>query len=104
MMLELVFTQIWRRPQAGGRTQILCQMNYWQAMLTLSFLVRLSAVLSNRAMADKMKAKLGYKQELRRNFTMIEVFGIAFNIIGLLPSSASTLSFSIPAGPAGMVW
>jgi amino acid transporter len=49
-------------------------------------------------------AKLGYKQELRRNFTMIEVFGIAFSIMGLLPSIASTLSFSIPAGPVGMVW
>lgn len=47
---------------------------------------------------------MGYKQELRRNFTMAEVFGIAFSIMGLLPSIASTLSFSIPAGPAGMVW
>jgi len=35
---------------------------------------------------------------------MIEVFGIAFSIMGLLPSIASTLSYSIPAGPAGMVW
>ena len=35
---------------------------------------------------------------------MIEVFGIAFSIMGLLPSIASTLAFSIPAGPAGMVW
>ncbi|KAK3078358.1 GABA-specific high-affinity permease, partial [Coniosporium uncinatum] len=31
-------------------------------------------------------AKLGYKQELRRSFSMIEVFGIAFSIMGLLPS------------------
>ena len=49
-------------------------------------------------------AKMGYKQELRRNFSMIEVFGIAFSIMGLLPSIASTLAYSIPAGPAGMVW
>jgi amino acid permease len=49
-------------------------------------------------------ARLGYKQELRRNFTLIEVFGIAFSIMGLLPSISSTLSFSIPAGPVGMVW
>ncbi|KAK5738443.1 GABA-specific high-affinity permease [Elasticomyces elasticus] len=49
-------------------------------------------------------AKLGYVQELRRNFTMIEVFGIAFSIMGLLPSIASTLAYSIPSGPAGMVW
>ncbi|KAI4176659.1 MAG: hypothetical protein LQ343_000950 [Gyalolechia ehrenbergii] len=51
-----------------------------------------------------MLAKLGYKQELRRHFTMIEVFGIAFSIMGLLPSIASTLAYSIPAGPVGMVW
>ncbi|KAL8910760.1 MAG: hypothetical protein Q9171_003972 [Xanthocarpia ochracea] len=49
-------------------------------------------------------AKLGYKQELRRNFSMVEVFGIAFSIMGLLPSIASTLVYSIPAGPVGMVW
>jgi len=49
-------------------------------------------------------AKLGYKQELRRNFTLIEIFGIAFSIMGLLPSIASTLAFSIPAGPVGLVW
>ncbi|KAL8946051.1 MAG: hypothetical protein Q9222_007502, partial [Ikaeria aurantiellina] len=49
-------------------------------------------------------AKLGYKQELRRNFSMIEIFGIAFSIMGLLPSIASTLAYSIPAGPVGMVW
>ncbi|KAL2428739.1 GABA-specific permease [Exophiala dermatitidis] len=49
-------------------------------------------------------AKMGYKQELRRNFSMVEVFGIAFAIMGLLPSIASTLSYSIPAGPVGLVW
>ena len=53
---------------------------------------------------NKRVAQLGYKQELRRNFTMIEVFGIAFSIMGLLPSIASTLAYSIPAGPGGMVW
>ena len=51
-----------------------------------------------------ISAKLGYKQELRRNFSMVEVFGIAFSIMGLLPSIASTLVYSIPAGPVGMVW
>ncbi|KAF1998360.1 amino acid transporter [Amniculicola lignicola CBS 123094] len=49
-------------------------------------------------------AKLGYKQELKRNFTMMEIFGIAFSIMGLLPSIASTLAYSLPAGPAGLVW
>lgn len=60
-------------------------------------------LLANEADTELL-AKLGYKQELRRNFTMLEVFGIAFSIMGLLPSIASTLAFSIPAGPAGMVW
>ncbi|TVY88173.1 GABA-specific permease, partial [Lachnellula willkommii] len=60
-------------------------------------------ILADEADAELL-AKLGYKQELRRNFTMMEVFGIAFSIMGLLPSIASTLSFSIPAGPVGMVW
>lgn len=49
-------------------------------------------------------ARMGYKQELKRNFTMIEVFGIAFSIMGLLPSIASTLAYSIPGGPVAMVW
>lgn len=49
-------------------------------------------------------AKMGYKQELKRNFTALEVFGIAFSIMGLMPSIASTLAFSLPSGPAGMVW
>jgi hypothetical protein len=35
---------------------------------------------------------------------MIEIFGIAFSIMGLLPSIASTLAYSIPAGPVGLVW
>lgn len=49
-------------------------------------------------------AQLGYKQELKRNFSTFEVFGIAFSIIAILPSIASTLSLSMPAGPVGMVW
>ncbi|KAK2873648.1 hypothetical protein FQN49_002202 [Arthroderma sp. PD_2] len=47
---------------------------------------------------------MGYKQELRRHYSTLQVFAIAFSIMGLLPSIASTLSFSIPAGPAAMVW
>ncbi|KKY32812.1 putative gaba permease [Diaporthe ampelina] len=60
-------------------------------------------VLASEADAELL-AKMGYKQELKRNFSTLEVFGIAFSIMGLLPSIASTLAFSLPAGPAGMVW
>ncbi|KAJ4397570.1 GABA-specific high-affinity permease [Gnomoniopsis smithogilvyi] len=60
-------------------------------------------VLASEADAELL-AKMGYKQELKRNFSTLEVFGIAFSIMGLLPSIASTLSFSLASGPAGMVW
>lgn len=48
--------------------------------------------------------QIGYKQELRRHYSTIQVFGIAFSIMGLLPSIASTFSMGIPSGPAGLVW
>lgn len=49
-------------------------------------------------------ATIGYKPELKRNFSKIQVFGIAFSIMGLMPSIATTLTYSLPAGPYGMVW
>ncbi|KAL4787106.1 hypothetical protein BJX76DRAFT_345781 [Aspergillus varians] len=49
-------------------------------------------------------AKMGYKQELRRQYSTVQIFAIAFSIMGLVPSIASTIAFSLPAGPAGMVW
>jgi hypothetical protein len=53
---------------------------------------------------DALLATLGYKAELKREFTALEVFGLAFSIMGLLPSIASTLVYSMPAGgPVGMV-
>ena len=33
-------------------------------------------------------ARLGYRQEFRRHFTPVEVFGISFSIIGIFPSIA----------------
>ena len=47
---------------------------------------------------------MGYKQELRRQYSTIQIFAVAFSIMGLVPSIASTIAFSLPAGPAGMVW
>src|SRR5271156_4413096 len=53
---------------------------------------------------DALLASLGYKAELKREFNALEVFGLAFSIMGLLPSIASTLVYSMPAGgPVGMV-
>ncbi|KAJ5550212.1 Amino acid/polyamine transporter I [Penicillium sp. DV-2018c] len=52
----------------------------------------------------QLLARLGYKQELHRQYSTLQMFAIAFSIMGLVPSIASTLSFSLPAGPVGMVW
>lgn len=48
--------------------------------------------------------QIGYKQELRRHYSTIQVFGIAFSIMGLLPSIASILTSGLVTGPAGLVW
>jgi hypothetical protein len=54
--------------------------------------------------ADSTSAAMGYKQELRRQYSTVQIFAVAFSIMGLVPSIASTISFSLPAGPVGMVW
>lgn len=53
---------------------------------------------------DELLAQIGYKPELRRQFNMLQVFGVAFSIMGLLPSIASVLGIALQAGPAGAVW
>ncbi|CAG7972791.1 unnamed protein product [Penicillium olsonii] len=60
--------------------------------------------VSVQAADSDLLATLGYKQELRRHYSTVQIFAVAFSIMGLLPSIASTLSFSMPAGPVGMVW
>ncbi|KAJ5433469.1 uncharacterized protein N7458_012625 [Penicillium daleae] len=52
----------------------------------------------------QLLAKMGYKQELKRQYSTPQMFAIAFSIMGLVPSIASTIAFSLPAGPVGMVW
>ena len=50
-------------------------------------------------------ASLGYKQEFKRQFSKLELFGVAFSIIGLLPSIASVLIFALPnGGTTAVVW
>ncbi|KAF8525176.1 amino acid/polyamine transporter I [Hysterangium stoloniferum] len=58
-----------------------------------------------RTADEALLHSLGYKQEFKREFSPFEVFGIAFSIIGLLPSIASVLFYAVPnGGPVGMVW
>ncbi|KAI0264624.1 amino acid/polyamine transporter I [Gloeopeniophorella convolvens] len=55
---------------------------------------------------DAYLATLGYKQELKRDFTPWELFGIAFSVIGLFPSiTYAVMAFAVPnGGPFAMVW
>lgn len=53
---------------------------------------------------DRLLITLGYKPELKRNFSILQVFGIAFSIMSLLPSIASVLWFNVAAGGVGMTW
>ncbi|KAJ5442113.1 hypothetical protein N7445_005120, partial [Penicillium cf. griseofulvum] len=65
-----------------------------------------TATYDSKPQAGDMEllATLGYKQELRRHYSTLQIFAVAFSIMGLLPSIATTLAFSMPAGPVGMVW
>ncbi|KAK6459059.1 amino acid/polyamine transporter I [Scheffersomyces xylosifermentans] len=52
----------------------------------------------------ELLAQIGYKQELKRHYSTLQVFGIAFSIMGLLPSICSTIAVGLESGPAGLVW
>jgi len=54
--------------------------------------------------AEELLAEIGYKQELNRSFSTIQVFGIAFSIMGLLPSIATVMSIGLEGGPVSLVW
>ncbi|CDK28898.1 unnamed protein product [Kuraishia capsulata CBS 1993] len=48
---------------------------------------------------------LGYKQEFKREFSLWTTFGVSFSVLGLLPSIASTMWYSLGyAGNAGLTW
>ncbi|ODV96509.1 hypothetical protein PACTADRAFT_75621 [Pachysolen tannophilus NRRL Y-2460] len=48
---------------------------------------------------------LGYKQEFKREFSLMTTFAVSFSVLGLLPSIASTMWYSLGyAGNAGLTW
>lgn len=53
---------------------------------------------------EELLAEIGYKQELRRTFSTFQVFGIAYSIMGLLPSISSVTGTGYNSGPAGFLW
>ncbi|KAI0034224.1 APC amino acid permease [Vararia minispora EC-137] len=63
-------------------------------------------MIASELKADEaVLASLGYKQEFKRDFRAIEIFGLSFSVIGLVPSIASVLVYAVPyGGPFAMVW
>lgn len=53
---------------------------------------------------QQVLAEIGYKEELKREFSTLQIFGVAFSIMGLLPSIASTMDGGLLAGPVGLSW
>ncbi|KAJ6529059.1 amino acid/polyamine transporter I [Mycena vulgaris] len=68
--------------------------------------------MSNSTSPDKLVvddsallASLGYRQELKREFTPVELFGFGFSVAAVVPSVASVLVYSLPnGGPSAMIW
>ncbi|MCJ1230802.1 hypothetical protein MMC12_007476 [Toensbergia leucococca] len=54
---------------------------------------------------EEVLVALGYKQEFKRDFSLLSTFSVSFSVLGLLPSIASTLGYNLAySGPAGSVW
>lgn len=54
---------------------------------------------------DALLASLGYRPELKREFSYFTVFGQSFGAMGIAPAIAESLLFSLgAAGTVGMVW
>ncbi|KZT28479.1 amino acid transporter [Neolentinus lepideus HHB14362 ss-1] len=64
-----------------------------------------SSVPAGNAREEAILHSLGYKQELKREFTPLELFGIGFSWIGLVSSIASSLIYALPNGGSfSMIW
>ena len=54
---------------------------------------------------DELLASLGYRAELKREFSYFTVFGQSFGAMGIAPAIAESMIFSLgSAGTVGMVW
>ena len=54
---------------------------------------------------DQLLATLGYKAELKREFSYFTVFGQSFGAMGIAPAIAESMVFSLgSAGTVGMIW
>lgn len=53
---------------------------------------------------DELLLNMGYEPELAREFSPLQIFGVSFSIMSLVPSIASVLMYSLYAGGVGMTW
>ncbi|KAG9232890.1 amino acid/polyamine transporter I [Amylocarpus encephaloides] len=54
---------------------------------------------------DQLLASLGYRAELKREFSYLTVFGQSFGAMGIAPAIAESIVFSLGSGGSvGMVW
>ncbi|KAF4633009.1 hypothetical protein G7Y89_g5115 [Cudoniella acicularis] len=54
---------------------------------------------------DQLLASLGYRPELKREFSYLTVFGQSFGAMGIAPAIAESIVFSLGSGgTVGMVW
>jgi len=51
--------------------------------------------VENLTADEQILATLGYRQEFRRKFTLWSNFCLSFSALGLLPSVAATLAFTL---------
>ncbi len=50
-------------------------------------------------------ARLGVKQELSRNFSLVSMLGLAFAILNSWTALAASLSLALPSGgPSAIIW
>lgn len=77
--------------------------------------MRIQLVISNQLIVlnidhavdndEAMILALGYKQEFKREFSMISIFAVSFSVLGLLPSVAATFDYQqLVAGCSPLPW
>lgn len=66
---------------------------------------QLNRMTSIELLDEAALAACGYKQEFKRDFGLWSSFGVSFAVLGILPSIASTLPYSLGyTGTAGLSW
>lgn len=81
-------------------------LQYYSRMPGIKKVVAGDWVTTNASATDDalVLESLGYKSELKREFSKWQIFGVSFSIMCLAPSIASVLGQGMISGGAGMTW